>query len=438
MRSKKTIWLAVAITACAGASLVACSSDPDDTGTAQPDASDTTTPDATDASSASDGTVRDSAPDQANPPVKTDSGKSDATVDATTPAVDADSDATVDATVTPDAGPALPNVDAAPDAPPVDAAADSSAAPTGSACAQDQLVQKRLCGYCGTESRICIAGDAGSLVWQDWGGCRGETTMATRCLPGDTRSMSCGNCGSQPQTCQNDCSWQGAACAQPPTAVCKPNTKEYVAGLSCDAGGRVRFCQNDCTFTDFSECLDPTQFDGGTSIPTGAVSIALSTNAGANKVTVNRSLPETAMLPRLGSGACPVTSIATSSTSYDYIVIGNPDAFRTAKVSVWTSPRTGDTTTNIDTVIAAYATRLAPPVSDAERKACTTGVNDGCTAVPSDPTACASSWAGLFNDGSNDRRVTLAPGQTAVIYVASYFIDDAGDYMLSLRTEVLQ
>jgi hypothetical protein len=101
-------------------------------------------------------------------------------------------------------------------------------------------------------------------------------------------------------------------------------------------------------------------------------------------------------------------------------------------VSVWTSQSSIAGSGYIDTVLATYPSGAAKPVSDAERKACATGVNDTCS-DSSDPTACASSWAGLFNSSA----ITIGPNGKAYVYVGAWASTGTGDYQLTARTETV-
>jgi hypothetical protein len=80
------------------------------------------------------------------------------------------------------------------------------------------------------------------------------------------------------------------------------------------------------------------------------------------------------------------------------------------------------------------------PVTDAERKACTSGIIDSCTST-NEPAACLASWAGLMVSDSHP--ITIPAGASFVVYVAAWYDDTSssphdGKYVLSVKTEALQ
>ncbi|AKV03923.1 hypothetical protein AKJ09_10586 [Labilithrix luteola] len=208
------------------------------------------------------------------------------------------------------------------------------------------------------------------------------------------------------------------ACKNEPVNACSPGTIDYQAGLSCSEGGRARVCSASCTFGSFGECYVP-----------GEPTLILSETQGG-KVSNEFTLPATETAPRL-SGSCPSGSTSNSNVSYQYVTLVNPTS-STIVASVWTGQSSHTGAGYIDTVLAAYNT-ATKPTTDAARQACSAGVNDTCSDT-SDPTACDSSWAGLF--GSS--RVTIGPNAKALVYVAAYYGDKYGDYKLTARTDNLQ
>lgn len=303
--------------------------------------------------------------------------------------------------------------DAAPDAPGTDAGA------TGSPCPTQDQVGKQTCGLCGFQTRLCGRTDpadpASPLAWQEWGFCQSEVVGG--CVPGTATTEACGLCGTRAKVCQNDCQYAVSACKNEPVGACQPGTIEYQAGLSCAEGGRSRTCAPTCEYGAFGACFVP-----------GEPTLTLATNAGG-KVSGQFTLEAATTAPRL-SGTCPTGSISNSATSYSYVLLVNPTA-STLVVSLWTGQSTTAGSAYIDTVLATYASSTKP-ATDAERKACTTGVNDTCS-DNSDPTACVSSWAGLFGASA----ITIPPNGKAYAYVGAWTSSGHGDYQLTARTDAV-
>jgi hypothetical protein len=319
--------------------------------------------------------------------------------------------------------------DAGPDAD-ADADADANVGPIdtdagapGSPCAIQDEIQQQSCGFCGVQYRLCAADDSapGSpTVWQPWGYCQNE--VEDGCVPGTAGTEPCGLCGTRNRVCQIDCRWAVGVCKGQPANACSPGTTDFRLGLSCPVGGRERTCRNDCTFGSYGECA-------AKSMPT----ITLGSTVGA-KATKQFTLSAANTQPKL-TGTCGSSpSFDSSDTAYEYIKIVNPNA-NSALVSVWSHAPSGSGV--IDSVMASYVDATAPPVTDAEREACTTGIVN-CCSKPSgetDSTMCVGSlfcWAGLV--GSD--RITIAPNGTAVIYMAAYG-SGTGDFMVSARVDAL-
>ncbi|NOU31116.1 MAG: hypothetical protein HOO96_24720 [Polyangiaceae bacterium] len=105
----------------------------------------------------------------------------------------------------------------------------------------------------------------------------------------------------------------------------------------------------------------------------------------------------------------------------------NPGA-RPAKVSLWHDRPTGGTT-DIDTIIAAYA-RSTIPMTDADRAACSSGVGDTCDGTPC---ATDTDWAAL--NGTD--QVTIPAGGSVIVYSAPFSGSITGTYKLNATTESL-
>jgi hypothetical protein len=163
--------------------------------------------------------------------------------------------------------------------------------------------------------------------------------------------------------------------------------------------------------------------------------LTLTDTVGA-KVSGQFTLAAESTLPSLEPGysapTCPLSTLASKSTSYIYVRLDNPTA-SALTVSVWDSKSTNAGSDDIDTIMAAYGS--TKPTTSAERKACTVGVGDECDGDSSDdPTACASyGWSGLLL--SEDTAVTIPPNDHVWIYIAAWDEDETGDFQLTARTE---
>jgi hypothetical protein len=363
----------------------------------------------------------------------------DANVGPTKPKVDASFDSTTEAAV--DSGRDAPIADGSRDglAEVGEAAAltDGGFAPTGAACPRANATESRLCGRCGRETRLCGRNADGGLEWLVWGRCQGE--HPTGCYPGQTKNEYCGMCGVRTLVCDDTCSFTGGGfCSRPATAECegdagdggRPKT-EYAPLLSCDAGGRRRSCQSDCSWSDWSECIVPNVGDGGIYVNSLAVS-----SDGGDVVTGVFDFDPSIKAKRVSTSisspvACPVSSLGTE-TPYVYVELVNaaPNAVR---VSAWHSTPPGGAA--IDTVMAVYPGPLPPDDTDDDaRKACLSGsyTNDDCSGA-----SCSASWAGLVaDDDDGDMSFTIPANSTVFVYTARYFGSTAVEpFQLNVRTE---
>jgi hypothetical protein len=79
--------------------------------------------------------------------------------------------------------------------------------------------------------------------------------------------------------------------------------------------------------------------------------------------------------------------------------------------------------------------KVPPPQSDADRKACTGSVQDSCSTSPPCPAGNSFNWSGLV--GTN--APTIAPGKSMVIYTGGYGTSSAGKpFRLGIKTKTLQ
>ena len=297
----------------------------------------------------------------------------------------------------------------------LDAGLDSGA--TGSACLPNGSIGTEPCGLCGFHTRLCAPNTAGGTpVWQVWGFCQDEVVDA--CVPGTMTTEACGNCGTRQKACQMDCSYAVGACTGQPVNSCPPGAIDFEDGLSCAVGGRQRTCSNTCTYGAFGGCITHGAA-GKLTIP----ATAGSTTSGEFTLALSQTTK------RLDTGDCPTTVTATS-TAYQYIELDNPTA-KTITVSVWSGKSAHAGSVVIDTIMGSYAGATVPS-TDAARRACVNTVNDTCFATDY-PTECANSWAGLVDTDA----LTIGPNGKALVYVASYFDTDKGDFKLTAHADTV-
>jgi hypothetical protein len=345
----------------------------------------------------------------------------------------------------------------------------------GSACAQPAGGGTAAC----VSFQCTVKCEAGDHVCS--GVCtsaKSVATCGTSCTPCPTPSngtatcdgASCGaQCNSGFHACGTECSSNtsiyscGASCTpcNPPanaTATCDGNSCDFTCnpgahrcggtcaddtsitacGASCvtcpppPAHGTAACTGGACGFT----CSFGYVRSGNACVATPTPSISISAAAGT-KATGTFTLDPSMLATRLGfASTCPSATLDTTQTSYQIVRVQNPTA-QTATVSIWTSKAATAGAPDLDTIIASYT---ALPLSDADRKACSVGVNDQCTTDGSDATMCLGQWAGLIK--AKGQAVTLAPGASAYVYVASYYdatatLPSHGDFLLSIRTETL-
>src|SRR5258706_7445942 len=228
---------------------------------------------------------------------------------------------------------------------------------------------------------------------------------------------SCGLCGPRTKGCDKHCmpSIISSCTGQ---GTCSPGATDYQPGLSCDAGGRQRTCDNMCQWGNYGNCIE---FDGGGGNPLALdIPITVATTATSKIITL-----KTPAIARLNpststNGSCTIDS---TLTVYEYLEIHNPTG-HTATVSVWTS---GATSGTFDTLAAIYPGATIPPAS---RLMCTL-FNDDCSTSP-----CVGSLMSGFVGTS---RPVIAPGQSVTIYVGAYSSSTVSrDVKVNARTDVLQ
>ena len=384
--------LAISTVACSG--LVGCSS-----------ADDTVTPE-------------DGGTDQSTQDASVDSGK-DAGKDSTV--IDAQPDVAKDTGSDVVTDGAMDANDGATDGGDAGDAGDGGLPPVGSPCNTANEIQQQDCGLCGYQKRACLPGDGG-LYWSDWGFCQNQ--VVNGCDPKlSYPDTACGNCGTKKAVCLNNCNFDVTqTCNEPPNA-CKPQSTEFVLGLSCDAGGRERVCDNQCKFGNFGACQD------GPSIP----GLVASPNVnGIVSTTLN--MPSSPKLARTDySVTCPMSTISSSLTVYNYASVKNPSNVQSVKVSIWNAQAQNGPV--IDTIMTAYAGAVPPADNDpTARKNCLVYSADTCTETGLTPTSCSGQWAGLM--AAQSRNITIPPGGTIVVYSAAWSTSSTGgDFVLAVRSD---
>lgn len=92
------------------------------------------------------------------------------------------------------------------------------------------------CGDCGTETDTCNA----ACQWV-----AGACTSQGVCAPGATRSSGCGNCGTETDTCSASCQWTAGSCLG--QGVCAPSATRTVGCGNC--GSETDTCSASCQWT---------------------------------------------------------------------------------------------------------------------------------------------------------------------------------------------
>ncbi len=293
---------------------------------------------------------------------------------------------------------------------------DSAVDPEGTACVPEGTIQKRACGLCGTESRVCL-NTGGGATWQKWGLCTGE--VAGGCTPGTTATAACGRCGTLARQCTSTCTWVEGICGNEPANACDPGLSEYVDGLSCGAGaGRVRTCQSPavdggaggCTWGTYStNCRSP--------LTTLEVSGTVGQSVGIIAKLSQQSTEVYNSYNPDGGANCEVYSYDAGSTYGDraaLVRVTNPTS-KTVVVTIWGGPSSTGNSAN-DLRIATYDGAQMPPASFAN---CSRFAEGNCTSYSPCTGVPSAAYAALYStDGGLEDRVTLAPGASAVIYVA--------------------
>jgi hypothetical protein len=301
--------------------------------------------------------------------------------------------------------------------------ADSGA--PGTPCGPLGEAESQSCGLCGTQSRVCLVGDAGTDggqrpgLWSAWGACTGEATGATTCDPSSTNlgTEACGNCGQRPIICQADCHVaQGIVCQNEPVNACHPADTTFTLAQGCSANlGRVQTCGNDCQWGAPSACQVP---------PPNPNSVTLAKVSGQT-VSGTFALVKARTQPILDIGTCPAT-MGSDASPYVYVEVYNTDT-KAHVVDVWTSKLT----VAQDNIIAWYNSPVIP-TSPSARAACTGPVNDECSTVRALTPACTGfNFAGLVDTDAP----TVPAGGAIEVYIGGAAPGTAaGNFQLNVRT----
>jgi len=369
-----------------------------------------------------------------------DGGGGDAFADTSTNDPDTGSpmDATIQDTGTPDSG--QPDSGSPTDGGATDAAqeaavdggpGDAGLPAPGSPCNVPNQTQSQTCGLCGTQLRACLPSGDGGFIWGSWGFCQGE--VLNGCDPNKQYpDNDCGLCGKRKSVCLANCTYDLTQQCNEPMSACIPGDKDFALGLSCDAGGRERQCDNSCQFGNWSlNCSDSST---GLEVPNVALG------------TVTDRIQMLPQIKRIASSntTCPLSVSNPSSTlvAFNYTRLVN-NTGKTAVVSIWHSKLINGG--SVDTMIGVYK-QANPPADndDAARRLCTGNVSDGCTTKITiklsniDSTSCDTGsvgFAGLM--AAESKGITLAPNDVLWIHSSTFSSTVATETLLTVRTESL-
>jgi hypothetical protein len=123
---------------------------------------------------------------------------------------------------------------------------DSPSTTDAGGCAAGKL-DKRSCGQCGNQLRVCNA--AGT--WSEWSLCTDETG---ECMPGASDSATCEDGRKKTRKCTSTCTWGEYGACEGFVPDCKSGATEKGACGNC--GSRVRVCSAGGTWSDWSVCSD--------------------------------------------------------------------------------------------------------------------------------------------------------------------------------------
>lgn len=211
-------------------------------------------------------------------------------------------------------------------------AATDSATPDGASPAKDASLdgatcsypktETRACGYCGSQSRFCLA----EGVFTDWTDCVGERADA-ECKVGEKRSSDCGNCGKVTDYCDpKACTWISGLCTG--EGPCSPgDTDTTKASCSDPTAVRTRTCDTTCNWSDFSDCAAPTGWLPMASAPIGG--------------RIMHTAVWTGSLMLVWGGAATSASYRNDGASYDLgsntwtIMPSSPLSARRQQIGVW-------------------------------------------------------------------------------------------------------
>lgn len=290
----------------------------------------------------------------------------------------------------------------------------------GDACSDLNKIVEKKCGACGKQSTVCLAGDDGTTgTWSQYSSCSGE--LAGGCIPGESVTEECGNCGTRVRVCSAYCVLSSPVCSGEPADSCPPGSVDLTsAGCTTPNTFRARTCKADCSYNPYGDCAAP---------PT-TINVAPTVGSVSSTVAI---LSSSKTMPKL-AGTCPNATLSTTiSSPYTYIQVKNTLS-KTVTASIYNSLAPGGVV--IETTLASYVGAVAP-TAEAARKACDKGTNTlGTASLTGD-----SKFASL--DGT--RKVTIPAGGTVSVYVAADKAYDAskpaestGPVKLNVKTETLE
>lgn len=287
----------------------------------------------------------------------------------------------------------------------------------GSPCPNVNEEVDEACGACGHHSAICLADQTGRQYWSEFSDCKGETPNG--CIPGETLSEPCGNCGTRVRVCSKYCSFPEATCTGEPPSSCTPGSVDFAMGGCATNTYRQKTCKANCTYTPASlTCEAP---------PT---SITIAPNADGVRSTI--AILDSAKVMKKLTGSCPAASFGLSDTPYAYITVDNPLP-KAVTTTIYNSAAPNGVA--LETVLAAYTGTVAPTSED-DRKVCLVGAS-----ITSDKNLTGDPKFAVMKDTN---KVTIPAGTSVTIYVAARNAysqarpeESTGPVMLNVRTDAI-
>ncbi len=353
----------------------------------------------------------------------------------------------------------------------------------GTPCTTEGDLQAQTCGLCGTQTSQCIlrpdggipfdagkvdatladaapAKDSGpALVWGEFGACSSE--LDGGCVPGTSKTIGCGTCGTETLLCEPDCQYGTSECSGQKADACVPGSVDFTVVSSCESdgglvvdGGKDDAGHDDAGHSDAGPrdaatdvvtippvagrsqtCSATCAWEPSTSceLPPSTLTIAPDITG---KVTTVVNLSPAQETPRLDlTTPCPASGVSsTVSTPYALVTVKNSSTSKSAVVSAWTWQVPG--AISVSTYFTAYS---ATPTTQSQFLNCLVAVTNTCMDM-SDPTACVSgsTYGGLMLGDGN--ALTIPAGGSIVLFVQDQknIAKDIGPVEVTVRTEAFE